>query len=154
MMNMLYALCDVNSFFVSAEQVFRPEWRGKPMVVLSNNDGTVVAANRQAKACGVAKFQPFFKVKALCEQHNVIALSSNYALYVDLSMKLMQILGRFAPEQMIYSCDECFLKLDRCQPAIQDWQEYARTIRRTAWKLCRLPVSVGLGPTLTLANSI
>lgn len=150
---MYFALCDVNNFYVSAEQVFRPDWRGKPMIVLSNNDGTVVAANRQAKACGVEKFQPFFEVRELCDQRGVIAVSSNYELYADLSMKLMQVLSRFAPEQMVYSCDESFLKFDRCHHAIDDWHEYMNKIRQTAWKLCRLPISIGLGTTLTLAKA-
>ncbi|NMU88091.1 DNA polymerase V subunit UmuC, partial [Vibrio parahaemolyticus] len=95
----MFALVDANSFYCSAEQVFRPEWRGKPVIVLSNNDGCVVAANRQAKEAGIAKFKPYFEVKALCELKGVIALSSNYELYADLSSKMMDVIGRFAPEQ-------------------------------------------------------
>ena len=78
----MFALVDANSFYCSAEQVFRPDWRGKPIVVLSNNDGCVVATNRQAKEAGIPKFKPYFQVKPLCEQKGVIALSSNYELTV------------------------------------------------------------------------
>ncbi|MBS9993458.1 MULTISPECIES: Y-family DNA polymerase [Vibrio] len=148
----MYALVDANSFYCSAEQVFRPDWRGKPVVVLSNNDGCVVAANRQAKEVGIEKFKPFFQVKALCEQKGVIALSSNYELYADLSSKMMQVIGRFAPEQHIYSIDESFLSFERCYPAIPCLKTHGMKLRRAVWRECRLPVCVGFGSTLTLAK--
>ncbi len=139
-------------FYCSAEQVFRPDWRGKPVVVLSNNDGCVVAANRQAKEAGIEKFKPFFQVRALCEQKGVIALSSNYELYADLSSKMMQVIGRYAPEQHIYSIDESFLSFERCYPAIPCLKTHGMKLRRAVWRECRLPVCVGFGPTLTLAK--
>ncbi|ELB2197107.1 Y-family DNA polymerase [Vibrio parahaemolyticus] len=148
----MFALVDANSFYCSAEQVFRPDWRGKPIVVLSNNDGCVVAANRQAKEAGVEKFKPYFQVKALCELKGVIALSSNYELYADLSAKMMEVIGRFAPEQHIYSIDESFLSFHHCFPAIANMREHGALLRRTVWKECRLPVCVGMGSTLTLAK--
>lgn len=148
----MFALVDANSFYCSAEQVFRPDWRGKPLIVLSNNDGCVVAANRQAQEAGVEKFKPYFQVKALCEQQGVIALSSNYELYADLSAKMMQVIGRFAPEQHIYSIDESFLSLERSYPAIRCFKEHGIKLRRAVWRECRLPVCVGLGETLTLAK--
>ncbi|MCX9563448.1 Y-family DNA polymerase, partial [Vibrio cholerae] len=148
----MFALVDANSFYCSAEQVFRPEWRGKPIIVLSNNDGCVVAANRQAIEAGVTKFKPFFEVKPLCDQRGVIALSSNYELYADLSERMMQTIGQFAPEQHVYSIDETFLSFERCSPAISDLRQHATLIRRTVWRECRLPVCVGIGPTLTLAK--
>ena len=148
----MYALVDANSFYCSAEQVFRPDWRGKPVVVLSNNDGCVVAANRHAKEAGIEKFKPFFQVKALCEQKGVIALSSNYELYADLSSKMMQVIGRYAPEQHIYSIDESFLSFERCYPAIPCLKTHGMKLRRAVWRECRLPVCVGFGPTLTLAK--
>lgn len=148
----MYALVDANSFYCGAEQVFRPDWRGKPIVVLSNNDGCVVAANRQAKEAGIEKFKPFFQVKALCEQKGVIALSSNYELYADLSSKMMQVIGRYAPEQHIYSIDESFLSFERCYPAIPCLKTHGMKLRRAVWRECRLPVCVGFGPTLTLAK--
>lgn len=148
----MFALVDANSFYCSAEQVFRPDWRGKPVVVLSNNDGMVVAANRQAKEAGVPKFKPYFEVKALCELKGVIALSSNYELYADLSAKMMEVIGRFAPEQHIYSIDESFLSFHRCFPAITDLRAHGSALRRAVWRECRLPVCVGMGSTLTLAK--
>jgi len=114
----MFALVDTNSFYCSAEQVFRPEWRGKPIIVLSNNDGCIVAANKQAIAMGIKKFQPYFKVKLLCEKTDIIVCSSNYELYADLSGKMMQVIGRFAPLQHIYSIDESFISFEQCQQSI------------------------------------
>jgi DNA polymerase V len=148
----MFALVDANSFYCSAEQVFRPDWRGRPLIVLSNNDGCIVAANRQAKEAGVPKFTPYFKIKRLCEQKGVIALSSNYELYADLSAKMMEVIGRFAPEQHIYSIDESFLSFHRCFPAIPDLRAHGAALRRAVWKECRLPVCVGISSTLTLAK--
>ncbi|EJR5448673.1 Y-family DNA polymerase [Vibrio cholerae] len=148
----MFALVDANSFYCSAEQVFRPDWRGKPMIVLSNNDGCIVAANRQAKEAGIEKFKPYFQVKALCEQKGIIALSSNYELYADLSAKMMQVIGRFAPEQHIYSIDESFLSFEHSLPAIPSLKEHGMKLRRAVWRECRLPVCVGFGQTLTLAK--
>lgn len=148
----MFALVDANSFYCSAEQVFRPDWRGKPMVVLSNNDGCVVAANRQAKDAGVEKFKAYFEMRALCEAKGVIACSSNYELYGDLSAKMMQVIGRFAPEQHVYSIDESFLAFHRCEKAIPDLLIHGQKLRRAVWKECRLPVCVGIGPTLTLSK--
>ena len=148
----MFALVDANSFYCSAEQVFRPEWRGKPIIVLSNNDGCIVAANKQALALGIKKFQPFFKVRYLCEKVGIIVCSSNYELYADLSHKMMQVIGRFAPEQHIYSIDESFLDFSNCSDSITDLTIQAQKIRRTVWKETRLPVCVGLGETLTLAK--
>ncbi|UTV26401.1 Y-family DNA polymerase [Photobacterium atrarenae] len=148
----MYALVDANSFYCSAEQVFRPDWRGKPMVVLSNNDGCIVAANRQAKEAGVEKFKAYFEMRGLCEAKGVIACSSNYELYGDLSAKMMQVIGRFAPEQHVYSIDESFLAFHRCEQAIPDLVLHAQKLRRAVWRECRLPVCVGIGPTLTLSK--
>lgn len=148
----MFALVDANAFYCSAEQVFRPEWRGMPLVVLSNNDGCVVAANRQAKECGIEKFKPYFQMKALCEQRGVIALSSNYELYADLSSKMMEVIGRFAPEQHVYSIDESFLSFERTSAAIPCLREHGQTLRKSVWRECRMPVCVGIGPTLTLAK--
>ncbi|GAL03393.1 error-prone, lesion bypass DNA polymerase V [Photobacterium aphoticum] len=148
----MFALVDANAFYCSAEQVFRPDWRGKPVIVLSNNDGCVVAANRQAKEAGVKKFKPYFEMRRLCEQKGVIACSSNYELYGDLSAKMMEVIGRFAPDQYVYSIDESFLSFQRCQQAIPDLAAHAHALRKAVWKECRLPVCVGMGSTLTLAK--
>ncbi|EOD80335.1 Error-prone, lesion bypass DNA polymerase V (UmuC) [Grimontia indica] len=148
----MFALVDANAFYCSAEQVFRPDWRGKPVIVLSNNDGCVVAANRQARELGVEKFKPFFQMRTLCEMKGVIVCSSNYELYGDLSEKMMQVIGRFAPEQHVYSIDESFLSFHRCA-AIPDLRVHAESLRRAVWKECRLAVGVGMGETLTLAKA-
>ncbi|PKH02023.1 DNA polymerase V subunit UmuC [Psychromonas sp. MB-3u-54] len=147
----MFALIDANSFYCSAEQVFRPQWRGRPIIVLSNNDGCIVAANKQAIALGIKKFQPYFKAKLLCEKMGIIVCSSNYELYADLSSKMMQVIGRFAPLQHVYSIDESFLTFDRCS-SIHCLVQHAQKIRKAVWKETRLPVCVGLGPTLTLAK--
>ena len=148
----MYALVDANSFYCSAEQVFRPEWRGKPIIVLSNNDGCIVAANKQAIALGVQKFQPYFKVKTLCKSKGIIVCSSNYELYADLSHKMMQVIGRYAPLQHIYSIDESFLSFKGCNKTIPDLDLQGQKIRKAVWKEMRLPVCVGIGKTLTLAK--
>ncbi|ABZ76728.1 DNA-directed DNA polymerase [Shewanella halifaxensis HAW-EB4] len=148
----MYALVDANSFYCSAEQVFRPDWRNRPIVVLSNNDGMIVAANRLAKEAGINKFGPYFEAQKLCEQKGVIALSSNYELYGSLSAAMMEVIGRFAPEQHIYSIDESFLSFKHCYPAIPCLTEHAMKLRRAVWKETRLPVCVGIGTTLTLAK--
>ncbi|MGI2169455.1 Y-family DNA polymerase [Shewanella sp. MF05960] len=148
----MFALVDATSYYCSAEQVFRPEWRHRPVIVLSNNDGCVVAANRLAIELGIPKFQPYFKIANLCRQHQVVVLSSNYELYADLSAKMMQVIGRFAPEQHIYSIDESFLSFKHCQQAIPCLATHARRIRQTVWQYTRLPVCVGIGSTLTLAK--
>ncbi|AZG73375.1 Y-family DNA polymerase [Shewanella livingstonensis] len=148
----MFSLVDANAFYCSAEQVFRPDWRGKPIIVLSNNDGCIVAANRQAKEAGIEKFLPYFQVKALCAQRNVIVCSSNYELYADLSAKMMAIIGRFAPDQHVYSIDESFLSFKHSYPAIKCLHTQGQLIRRAVWKEARLPVCVGMGDTLTLAK--
>ena len=148
----MYALVDANSFYCSAEQVFRPDWRGKPMIVLSNNDGCIVAANRQAKEAGIPKFAPYFQVRDQCQKLGVIACSSNYELYADLSSKMMEIIGRFAPDQHVYSIDESFLSFKHCYPAIKCLKTQGQLIRRAVWKEARLPVCVGIAASLTLAK--
>lgn len=148
----MYALVDANSFYCSCEQIFRPDWRGKPVIVLSNNDGMIVAMNKQAKALGIPRLTPFYQIKEMCEEKGVIALSSNYELYSDISAKMMQVIGRFAPDQFIYSIDESFLSFHRTYPAIPCLQSHAEKLRRALWKECRLPVCVGLANTLTLAK--
>ena len=150
----MFALVDTNSFYCSAEQLFRPEWCGKPIIVLSNNDGCVVTANEQAVALGVKKLSPFFKVKDLCERTGIIVCSSNYELYDDLSHKMMQVIGRFAPSQHIYSIDESFLSFADCEHAIPDLALHVQAIRKDVWKETRLPVCVGIGDTLTLAKVV
>ena len=107
------ALVDCNNFYVSCERLFRPDLASVPMVVLSNNDGCVVSRSNEAKALGVKMGQPWFECKALVELHGLLAFSSNYELYADLSNRVMQTLSNFSPLQEVYSIDECFVDLNR-----------------------------------------
>ena len=107
----VFALVDVNNFYVSCERVFNPALMGVPVVVLSNNDGCAVARSNEAKALGVAMGAPWFKLKDLAKQYGIIALSSNYELYADMSNRVMSILRSFSPDQEVYSIDESFLEL-------------------------------------------
>ena len=108
---MAIALVDANNFYVSCERVFRPSLEGRPVVVLSNNDGCVVARSAEVKALGVAMGTPWFHLQKLAKQEGILALSSNYTLYADMSNRMMAILSSFSPIQEVYSIDECFLDL-------------------------------------------
>jgi DNA polymerase V len=145
----MLALVDCNSFYASCEQVFRPDLRGKPIVVLSNNDGCIVARNREVKVLGIPGLEPYFKLEPLLKKHNVHVFSSNYELYADLSSRVMDVASSFSPDIEIYSIDELFLSLDgmKC-----DLNQYAKKIRKTIWRHVRVPVSVGVAPTKTLSK--
>ena len=108
--NTVFALIDGNAFYVSCERVFAPRLRGRPVVVLSNNDGCVVARSDEAKALGIAMGAPYFKIKRNYEQAGGIALSSNYTLYADLSSRMMAVIGQYADRQEVYSIDESFIE--------------------------------------------
>ena len=142
------ALVDCNNFYVSCERLFRPDLQRIPVVVLSNNDGCVVSRSNEAKALGIRMGQPWFECKALAEQHGILALSSNYALYADLSNRVMRILSDFSPRTEVYSIDECFVDLS----GIPDVRALSYRIRETVLKWTGLPVCVGIGPTKTLAK--
>ncbi|MDD5177567.1 MAG: Y-family DNA polymerase [Sterolibacterium sp.] len=144
------ALVDGNNFFVSCERVFNPRLAGQPVVVLSNNDGCVVARSAEAKALGVKMAVPWFQVRALAKKHGIIALSSNYALYADMSDRMMAVLGQFSPDQEIYSIDECFLDLAGFGDI--DLAGYAQAIRRRVGQWVGIPVCVGIAATKTLAK--
>ncbi len=144
------ALIDVNNFYVSCERVFNPKLVGKPVVVLSNNDGCAVARSNEAKALGVPMGAPWFKMKDLARQHGIIALSSNYALYADMSNRVMSILREFSPDQEVYSIDESFLDLTGFQS--RDLIQYGQQMRKRILKWTGLPVCVGIGATKTLAK--
>lgn len=147
---MTFALVDGNNFYVSCERVFNPRLEGRPVVVLSNNDGCVVARSNEAKALGVEMGEPWFKRRAWAKRHGILAYSSNYALYADMSNRMMAVLGRFVTRREIYSIDECFLDLAGC--AHMDLVDYGRRIRRTVRQWVGIPVCVGIGPTKTLAK--
>lgn len=145
----MFALVDCNSFYASCEQIFRPDLRGKPVVVLSNNDGCIVARSKEAKALRVPDLQAYFKLKGFLSKNDVNVFSSNYALYGDMSQRVMQTLRQFSPDIEIYSIDEMFLDLSGLQ---QDLESYGRTIKATVWQHTRIPVGVGIAPTKTLAK--
>jgi len=144
------ALIDVNNFYVSCERVFNPKLRQKPVVVLSNNDGCAVARSNEVKALGVPMGAPWFKLKDLARQHGIIGLSSNYALYADMSNRVMSILREYSPAQEVYSIDESFLDLTGFQS--RDLIHYGQQMRRRILKWTGLPVCVGIGTTKTLAK--
>jgi DNA polymerase V len=143
------ALVDVNNFYVSAERVFNPKLEGRPVVVLSNNDGCVVARSAEVKALGVPMGEPWFKLKALARKHGIIALSSNYALYADMSNRVMSVLSDFSPRQEVYSIDECFLDMEGMPGS---HAETGEVIRSRVRKWVGVPVCVGIAPTKTLAK--
>ncbi|MDG1074046.1 MAG: Y-family DNA polymerase [Methylophilaceae bacterium] len=144
------ALIDVNNFYVSCERVFNPKLIGKPVVVLSNNDGCAVARSNEVKALGIGMGAPWFKLKDLAKQHGIIALSSNYALYADMSNRVMSILREYSPDQEVYSIDESFLDLTGFQS--RDLIKYGQHMRQRILKWTGLPVCVGIGQTKTLAK--
>jgi DNA polymerase V len=143
------ALIDCNNFYASCEQLFQPRLIGKPVVVLSNNDGCVVARSAEAKALGIPMAAPWHTLTTLARRHGIVALSSNYALYGDLSARVMKVLAGFSPAQEVYSIDECFLDLAGVQPSPG---MCGRRIRDEVRQLVGISVGVGLGPTKTLAK--
>jgi len=145
----IFALIDANNFYVSCERVFNPQLEKKPVVVLSNNDGCIVARSQEAKDLGIRMGEPFFRAKHLIQSHGLIWFSSNYTLYGDMSTRMMALLGSFAPQQEIYSIDECFLDLAGIR---QDAVSYGQIIRRRTRRYLGLPTSVGIGKTKTLAK--
>ena len=142
------ALVDCNNFYVSCERIFRPDLNKVPVVVLSNNDGCVVSRSNEAKALGVRMGQPWFECKALAEQHGILALSSNYALYADMSNRVMQILCDYAPRSEVYSIDECFVDLT----GMPRLREVSYAMRERVGRWTGMPVCVGIGPTKTLSK--
>lgn len=146
----VYALIDGNSFYCSCERVFQPKLTGKPVIVLSNNDGCAVARTPEAKALGIAMGAPYFKIRDLCQKNGVAVFSSNYTLYGDMSRRMNEIYHRFAPEVEVYSIDESFL--DITGQGQGDYTSYAQTLRRTVLMWTGIPTCVGIGPTKTLAK--
>ena len=144
----MFALVDANSFYCSCERVFNPSLRDKPVVVLSNNDGCIIALTPEAKALGIKLGTPYFQNRATLEKNHVHVFSSNYALYGDMSRRVMQVIARFAPAFEIYSIDECFLLVD----GISDLSTFGRAVRIGVLKETGIPCGVGIGPTKTLAK--
>lgn len=149
-MNRSIALIDVNNFYVSCERVFNPKLKEKPIVVLSNNDGCAISRSNEAKALGIKMGEPWFKCQEIANQFGIIGLSSNYALYADMSNRVMTILREFSPDQEIYSIDESFLDLTAFKS--KDLTAYGQTMRKRILNWTGLPVCVGIGSTKTLAK--
>lgn len=147
----MFALVDVNSFYASCETVFRPDLRGKPVVVLSNNDGCVIARSAEAKALQIPMGAPYFKLKNDFRRHNVQVFSSNYALYADMSNRVMTTLEDMAPAVEIYSIDEAFMCLDGMQ-RLTSLDDLGRKVRARIKQETHLTVGVGIAQTKTLAK--
>ena len=145
----MIALVDCNSFYCSCEQVFRPDLFNKPVVVLSNNDGCVIARSKEAKALGIPMGAPYHAYQSMIRHHNVAVFSANFPLYADFSSRVMAILNRFSDAVDIYSIDEAFIQLDGLT---EDVIGYATTIRSTILKWTGIPVSIGIAPTKVLAK--
>lgn len=146
----MFALVDCNNFYVSCERAFNPCLQNRPAVVLSNNDGCVVARSQEVKDLGIAMGTPLFKCKDVIKKHQIAVCSSNYALYGDMSRRVMQTLEQFTDRIEIYSIDEAFLCLDSLPVA--DYQKYAEKIKRTVLQWTGIPVSIGVAETKTLAK--
>ena len=144
----MFGLVDCNNFYASCERVFNPSLNGKSIVVLSNNDGCVIARSNEAKALGIKMGVPAYKIKGLVKQHDVAVFSSNYVLYGDMSGRVMSMLAELAPEIEVYSIDEAFLNLE----GIQNLQILGSEIVRQVTRGTGIPVSVGIAPTKTLAK--
>lgn len=147
----MIAMIDCNSFYASCEQVFRPDLWGKPVVVLSNNDGCIIAANKEAKDLAhIPMFEPVFKIKDVLIKNKVTFFSSNYTLYGEMSQRVMNILGQFSPNVEVYSIDEAFIDISGMK--YRNLEEYGHTIKDTIYKYTGLPVGVGIAPTKVLAK--
>ena len=146
----MFALCDVNSFYASCETVFRPDLKGRPVVVLSNNDGCVIARSPEAKPF-VKMGEPYFKQKDIFRRHGIIAFSSNYELYADMSNRVMTTLEELSPRCEIYSIDEAFCDLTGVRNC-RDLTDFGREIRETVLRRTHLTVGVGIAQTKTLAK--
>ena len=146
----MFALADCNNFFVSCERVFQPQLEGRPVVVLSNNDGCVVARSNESKAMGIAMGTPFFKIKSLCDEGKLEVRSSNYTLYGDLSRRVMKLLRETIPDMEVYSIDEAFLNLEGIPE--EQWVPLCRSLVGQVRKWVGIPISIGIAPTKTLCK--
>lgn len=148
----MFALADVNSFYASCEEVFRPDIKGKPLIVLSNNDGCVIARSAAAKRMGIKMGVPWFQLKDQPFPDKIYTFSSNYELYASMSSRVMSVLESLAPRTEIYSIDECFLDITRIDNCI-DFEDFGRQVRKTVFAHTGLTVGVGMGMSKTLAKS-
>jgi len=145
----MFALADCNNFYASCERVFQPRLEGKPIVILSNNDGCVISRSEESKSLGIPMGAPYFKFEKMMRENHVHVFSSNYSVYGDFSRRVMQVLSGFAPAMEVYSIDECFLDFSEMP---QDLTAYSLEIIRTVRQWTGIPISIGIGPTKTLAK--
>ena len=150
-MSAVFALVDCNNFYASCERLFDPSLKNLPIVVLSNNDGCVVARSQESKELGIKMAVPAFKIEQLIKQHRIRVFSSNYALYGDISSRVMATLESMAPQIEVYSIDEAFLNLSGFR-SMGSLEDYGQKVRRTVGQHVGVPVCVGLAPTKTLAK--
>lgn len=148
--NQIFALIDCNNFYASCERVFRPELEGVPIVVLSNNDGCVIARSQEVKELGIPMGIPAFKNERLFAKHGVKIFSSNYTLYADMSNRIMDIISQFCPDIEVYSIDESFIELSGFRT--RDLNLYMQELREEIAKSTGVPVSIGIASTKTLAK--
>lgn len=146
----LFALIDCNNFFVSCERLFRPDLEGRPVVVLSSNDGCVVSRSAEAKRLGIPMGAPAFKYRQLFRQQGVVRFSANFELYGDVSERITRVLTGITPRTEVYSVDESFLDLSRLD--IADHTAWGRQVRECLLREIGIPVSMGIAPTKTLAK--
>lgn len=146
-----YALVDCNNFFASCERVFRPDLARKPVAVLSNNDGCIVARSNEVKALGIPMGVPLFKVKDIVRANDVTLFSANFELYGDISQRIVELLRQETPLIEVYSIDECFIDLSELP--LEDAHEWAVRVRKRVWREIGIPVSIGVAPTKTLAKA-
>lgn len=146
----MFAIVDCNNFYASCERLFRPELNQQPIIVLSNNDGCVIARSNEAKALGLAMGEPYFKIKNLCQRHGIHVFSSNYALYGDLSHRVMSVLEENWPEIECYSIDEAFLDLSLLPTTKRE--NFCHKLQKKIYQHTGIPVSIGIGPSKTLAK--
>ncbi len=146
----MFALIDCNNFYASCERVFQPHLNGKPVVILSNNDGCVIARSNEAKSLGIPMGAPAFKYKEVFQKNKVQIFSSNFTLYGDISNRVMSIISRYVPDVEIYSIDEAFIKFDGFSE--DETNEKCRVLIKTILKWTGIPVSIGLAPTKSLAK--
>ncbi len=148
----MYALVDCNNFYVSCERVFRPDWTARPVVVLSNNDGCVISRSQEAKDLGIPMGAPAFQYQSLFRQQGVVVLSANFALYADMSHRVMTTLADFAPDLEVYSIDEAFLSWHGLAHTARGWRRRAQRLRRCIRQHTGIPISVGVAPTKALTK--
>lgn len=146
----MYALIDCNNFYASCERLFRPDLSNKPLIILSNNDGSIISRSNEAKALGIAMGEPYFKIKPFCKQHGVKAFSSNYTLYGNISQRVMSTIEEAWPHLEVYSIDEAFLDLSTMPADLHD--SFCLELQKKVLKHTGIPTSIGIGKTKTLAK--